>query len=315
MVPVTSTAAWGAVCGLALGLGLWSLASLVPRLGRPRLLNRVAPYLADVSSGARELLDRRPSDPLPVVGTLLAPMLERGRALLGRMLGGASTIELRLRQSGSTLSVEAFRSRQLIWGLCGMLLGLLAVVAISRTQPIAPALQLIIVVLPAAGGVVLRDYLLQRAARARLERIASELPTVLEFLTLSLSAGEGILDALRRISRISHGALARELASVVAGVNTGLPLGESLEALADAIRLPALSRCVEQIVGALERGTPLAEVLRAQAQDGRDDAKRELLEIAGKKEVAMLVPLVFLILPTTIAFAIFPGIFVLQMGF
>jgi tight adherence protein C len=29
----------------------------------------------------------------------------------------------------------------------------------------------------------------------------------------------------------------------------------------------------------------------------------------------MLVPLVFLILPTTIAIAIFPGIFVLQLGF
>jgi len=65
----------------------------------------------------------------------------------------------------------------------------------------------------------------------------------------------------------------------------------------------------------LERGTPLAEVLRAQAQDARDEAKRELLEVAGKKEVAMLVPLVFLILPITVIFAIFPGIAVLQMGF
>jgi tight adherence protein C len=300
---------------MALGLGLWSLASLLPRLGRPRLVSRVAPYLADVSPGARELLDRRTSDPLPVVGMLFAPMLERARVLLGRLLGGASTIELRLRQSGSSLTVEAFRSRQLVWGLCGAVLGLLAVVAISRSQPIVPTLQVLIVVLPAAGGVVLRDYLLQRAARARLERISNELPTILEFLTLSLSAGEGILDALRRVSRISHGALAGEFSDVVAGVNTGLPLGESLETMANGIRLPALSRCVEQITGALERGTPLSEVLRAQAQDGRDDAKRDLLEIAGKKEVAMLIPLVFLILPTTIAFAIFPGIFVLQMGF
>jgi tight adherence protein C len=300
---------------MALGLGLWSLASLLPRLGRPRLVSRVAPYLADVSAGARELLDRRTSDPLPVVGMLFAPMLERARVLLGRLLGGASTIELRLRQSGSSLTVEAFRSRQLVWGLCGAVLGLLAVVAISRSQPIVPTLQVLIVVLPAAGGVVLRDYLLQRAARARLERISNELPTILEFLTLSLSAGEGILDALRRVSRISHGALAGEFSDVVAGVNTGLPLGESLETMANGIRLPALSRCVEQITGALERGTPLSEVLRAQAQDGRDDAKRDLLEIAGKKEVAMLIPLVFLILPTTIAFAIFPGIFVLQMGF
>ncbi|MDQ1581930.1 MAG: tight adherence protein, partial [Microbacteriaceae bacterium] len=67
--------------------------------------------------------------------------------------------------------------------------------------------------------------------------------------------------------------------------------------------------------GALERGTPLAEVLRAQAQDARDETKRALIELAGKKEVAMLVPLVFLILPVTVLFAIFPGIFVLQAGF
>jgi tight adherence protein C len=31
--------------------------------------------------------------------------------------------------------------------------------------------------------------------------------------------------------------------------------------------------------------------------------------------IAVLVPLVFLILPVTIAFAVFPGIFVLQMEF
>jgi tight adherence protein C len=137
---------------------------------------------------------------------------------------------------------------------------------------------------------------------------------VLEFLTLSLSAGEGILDSIRRVSRVSHGELAGEFGAVVAAVNTGLPLGESLAALTNGVRLPAVTRCVEQITGALERGTPLSDVLRAQAQDSRDEAKRELLEVAGKKEVAMLVPLVFLILPVTIVFAIFPGIFVLQLG-
>jgi tight adherence protein C len=79
--------------------------------------------------------------------------------------------------------------------------------------------------------------------------------------------------------------------------------------------LPALTRAVDQLVGALERGTPLVGVFRSQAHDSRDDAKRQLIEAAGRKEVAMLVPLVFLILPVTIAFAIFPGILVLQLGF
>jgi tight adherence protein C len=145
--------------------------------------------------------------------------------------------------------------------------------------------------------------------------MSRELPTVLEFMTLSLSAGEGILDAIRRISRISHGELAAELATVIGDVNTGVPLADSLARLSSQLQLPSLTRAIDQITGALERGTPLAEVLRAQAQDARDDAKRELLEVSGKKEVAMLVPLVFLILPTTIAIAIFPGIFVLQLGF
>ena len=40
-----------------------------------------------------------------------------------------------------------------------------------------------------------------------------------------------------------------------------------------------------------------------------------MIELAGRKEIAMLVPLVFLILPVTIAFALFPGYLVLQAGF
>ena len=314
MVRLDALSGWGVLCGIALGVGLWSLASLMPRLSRPRLATRVAPYVVDVSAGARELLSRRTVDPLPVVGALFAPAFARLRSMLGSVLGGSATIELRLRQSSSALTVEAFRSRQLAWGIGAALLALAVPLALTRVQPIAPALVAAIVVVAAAAGIVLRDRMLQRSAEKRLARITSELPTVLEFLTLSLSAGEGILDSLRRVGRVSRGELAAELSAVVTEVNTGVPLAESLTVLAAGMRLPALSRCVEQVTGALERGTPLAEVLRAQAQDARDDAKHELLEVAGKKEVAMLVPLVFLILPVTIVFAIYPGIFVLQFG-
>lgn len=59
----------------------------------------------------------------------------------------------------------------------------------------------------------------------------------------------------------------------------------------------------------LERGTPLAEVLRAQAVDVREAGKRALLEAGGRKEIAMMVPVVFLVLPVTVLFALFPGFF------
>ena len=302
-------------CGLGIGLGLWALLSLVPSLGRPRLSSRVAPYVQDVSVNARALVRRRPSDPVPVLGVMIAPIVDTVGKLADALLGGSELTARRLRQAGSSMTVPDFRSRQLVWAAAGAGAGVLLAVAAARSTAVPFLGQAAIVLVFAVVGFVSRDYLLQRAARARLDRMSSELPTVLEFLTLSLSAGEGILDAIRRISRISRGELARELQLVTAEVATGVPFAESLAHTARTLDLPAFSRVVEQLLVALERGTPLAEVLRAQAQDSRDQAKRELIESAGKKEVAMLVPLVFLILPTTIAFAIFPGIMVLQLGF
>ncbi len=311
---MTAIVAWAVVAGIGLGFGLWSLASVIPRLSRPRLARRVAPYLVDISPHAREMLAPAAPGPLPVLGMLVEPIAVRARGALESTLGGSQTIARRLRQSGSTITVEAFRSQQLLWGLGGAVMGVAVAIVAAQAQSIAVPIQGMIVLVFAVAGVLGRDHVLQRVAKKRLARLSSELPVILEFLTLSLSAGEGILDAMRRISKVSAGELSRELAGVVASVNTGLPLADTLTALANDLELPAFSRCVDQVVGALERGTPLAEVLRAQAQDSRDDAKRDLLESAGKKEIAMLFPLVFLILPVTILFAIYPGIFVLQVG-
>jgi tight adherence protein C len=301
--------------GVTLGLGLWTLLGLVPRVGATRLAARVAPYVADVSPEAREFLDRRPAEPLPFVGGLLAPAGRRIRSALVAVFGGDDSVERRLRQAGWTLTVEALRGRQLLGGVAGAGVGILFAVALARSSAVSLLLLGVVVAVCAAIGVLLPDQVLSRAARARRDRIAAELPTVLEFLTLSLSAGEAVLDALRRVARAGNGDLAREIAVVVAQVNAGVPLALALERCADEIQLPPLSRTVDQLVGALDRGTPLVDVLRAQAQDSRDDAKRSLLEAAGKKEIAMLVPLVFLILPVTVAFAIFPGVMVLQLGF
>ncbi|HEY5199355.1 MAG TPA: type II secretion system F family protein, partial [Acidothermaceae bacterium] len=70
---------------------------------------------------------------------------------------------------------------------------------------------------------------------------------------------------------------------------------------------------VDGVAVAVERGTPLADVLRAQAVDVREASKRALLESGGKKEVAMMVPVVFFILPVTMLFALFPGFVSLRL--
>ena len=315
MVPVSAAQAWALFLGTALGVGLWSLASLVPRLSRPRLAQRLAPYILDVSAEARLFVGRTTVHPLPVLGTLLAPAFVALKRAFGAVLGGTETIERRLRQAGSGRSADEFRSEQVVWALVGLAAGAGALVALPTFRSLPLFVQVFLPLVAGAGGALTRDWMLSRAATARLARMQSEFPTVLEFMTLSLSAGEGILDALGRVSRTRTGELAKELAGVVADVRTGVPLAVALHELSRQIALPSVTRLVDQVTGALDRGTPLAEVLRAQAQDARDEARRGLIEVAGKKEVAMLVPLVFLILPMTILFAIFPGLFILQSGF
>lgn len=315
MVRVNPAVAAAVPIGILLGLGLWSLLAIVPRIGAPRLATRIAPYLVDVSPAARELVARRPSEPATLLAAMFAPAASRLRSMLAGVLGGDAAIASRLRQAGSPLTVERFRSRQLLWAAGGAVVGVLLAAVMARVSSAGVPLQLAAAIVVAAVGLLAPEQLLARAARSRRARISAELPTVLEFLTLSLSAGEGILDALKRVARTGNGELCRELGRVVAEVNTGVPLADALQRCSTAIALPTLTRTIDQLLGALERGTPLVEVLRAQAQDSRDESKRELLEAAGKKEVAMLVPLVFLILPVTIAFAIFPGILVLRLGF
>ncbi|MBG6214321.1 tight adherence protein C [Cryobacterium sp. CAN_C3] len=279
---------WAVLCGTGLGLGLWSLVSLTPRLTRPRLIDRVVPYILDISPEARRIVARRTVHPIPVLGSLFSPLFGALTRGLSSLLGGSDTITRRLNQAGSVKTVEEFRSLQLVWALLAFAAGTVITI-VALPELLLPA-RLVVPFVAAVGGAMLRDWLLQRAASARLARMRSELPTILEFLTLSLSAGEGILDSIRRVSHTSSGELSREFAGVIADVHTGVPIGTALQSLARSIQLPEVTRFVDQVTGALDRGSPLAEVLRAQAQDSRDQTKRTLLEMAGKKEVAMLVP-------------------------
>jgi tight adherence protein C len=156
-------------------------------------------------------------------------------------------------------------------------------------------------------GVLARDTFLTSQVRRREQRLLAELPTVAELLALSVAAGEGPAAALDRVARSCRGDLADELKRVLAETRAGETLVRALDALADRTGLLALSRFADGLAVALERGTPLADVLRAQAGDIREAGRRELIESGARREVAMMVPVIFLVLPVTIAFAFYPG--------
>jgi len=162
-------------------------------------------------------------------------------------------------------------------------------------------------------GVLGRDQLLSLQVRRRERRILAEFPAVAELLALSVAAGEGPVGALERVARTCRGELSAELRRTLAEARTGLSLIDALTGLANRTTLPSLARFVDGIAVAVDRGTPLADVLRAQAQDVRELTRRRLMESGGRREIGMMVPVVFLVLPITVLFAVYPGLAVLDL--
>ena len=129
----------------------------------------------------------------------------------------------------------------------------------------------------------------------RVGRIEEELPDVLEFLALCLSAGENILDSVRRVRDVGAGELTAELRGVVVAVGTGSSLGSwSLSPVVSRSR-----RCPARSISSSRRSTAARPRARpALAGAGRPRRRQAPAHRTGwRKEIYMLVPLVFLILP------------------
>ncbi len=300
----------GAFLGLLAGCGLLLAASRLPVLRRPRLEDRLGPYLRDTPRPSALLLVGPPTvTPFPTLERLLAPSLRGLAGRADRLLGGSASLRRRLEQAGSPLTLEQFRTEQVAAAAGGVAAGvaLLVLHASAGVGP-GPATGLVLTVGLGLAGVVGRDALLGRAVSRRSAAIAAELPTVAELLALAVAAGEGPVGALERVVSLSGGELARELGRALGDARAGATLLAALSGVASRTDVPAVARFVDGLSIAIERGTPLADVLRAQAVDARDAGRRQLLEAGGRKEIAMMVPVVFLILPVTVVFAFYPGI-------
>lgn len=297
----------GAAIGLLGGVGLLLAVLASPPLRRISLSDRIAPYLRDEAAPSRLLAESRASGP-GVLGRLAAPLVADAVRLLDRVLGGRASVRRRLVALGSRSSVEQFRAEQVAWAAVGSGVGLGAVLLAFVSNHRSPVLMVAFVLAGAASGIIARDWWLTQAVSRRGAEILAEFPVVAEMLALAVAAGEGVAGAIGRVCRLTHGHLADGLRAVLADVRAGASLQQALLTARDATQVEPLARFLDGMAVALERGTPLADVLHAQAADVRALGKRQLLEAGGKKEILMMVPVVFLVLPITILFAFFPGI-------
>lgn len=304
----------GILLGLLAAAGILLAVSRSPVLRRPDLDARLAPYLRDAPRPSRLLAGSDVLTPFPTLERLLRPVLGDLMKGVDRWVGGAGGVRRRLDQLGTDLTLEQFRAEQVIWGGFGLAAAMgLVFLSLAAGSGTNPVLLLLAAAMFTVGGVLARDRYLTRQVVQREERMLAEFPTIAELLALAITAGEGPVGALERVTRISSGELTRELSRALGEARAGASLVQSLEGIARRTSLAPLARFVDGVAVAVERGTPLAEVMRAQAVDVREAGKRQLLESAGRREIGMMVPVVFLVLPVTVVFALFPGFYGLQL--
>lgn len=302
----------GAAIGLLFGVGLLIAVLASPPLRRPTLEQRIGAYLhraAEPISAARA-----PAASEPTLQRLLAPLLTEAAARLDRLIGGAASVRTRLVRLGDGRTPEDFRVQQLLWGVGGMVAGLALVAAAAAAGRSVPAPAGVILA-GTAGliGILGCDQWLSTQVRRREDRLAAELPAVAELVALCVAAGDGPVAALDRVAGRTAGELSRELSVSLAHARSGLGIVGALDDLARRTGVAAVARFAEGLAIAVDRGTPLAEVLRAQAVDAREAARRSLIEVGARRELLMMVPVVFLILPVAVVFALFPGYFGLTL--
>ncbi|MGL5857120.1 MAG: type II secretion system F family protein [Angustibacter sp.] len=308
------TASWlGAALGLVGALGVLLVITWLPLTRRPTLDQRLAPYLRQGPTPSRLVRTDPVTSSASVLIRLVSPWARGLGRRAERLLGGAESVRQRLVRAGLPDDVDAFRAQQVVAAVGGVVVGgaLAAWLWWWRSAPVVP---LALLVLVGGGfGAAARDWWLGRQVVVRERTMMAEFPTVAEMVALSVGAGEGPIAALERVVMVSDGPLSMELQRVLADARSGTPVTKALQRLSDRTGLTPLARFVDGVVVAIERGTPLADVLRGQAADAREAGRRALMDAAGTREVAMMVPVVFLVLPITVLFAVFPGFSFLRL--
>ena len=133
-----------------------------------------------------------------------------------------------------------------------------------------------------------------------------------DLLAVALVSGQNPRDSIELISDFLPNHFRDGIQKAIRENAFGKPLMIALNEMCESSQIKVLKPLINQMETALERGTPLAEVSRVFANDQRLKFRNLLTKQAASKEVSMLFPVVFVVLPSVLAVAMYPALTVLQ---
>lgn len=223
-----------------------------------------------------------------------------------RLVHDRTSVKERLIEIGRTPTrgYENFRIKQI--ALMGIALSFTVLLSLISRFPLT--LFFVMLVFEAIGVYFYTERQLTAQVKKYREQVEAEFPAILEMLVLAVAAGETPIGALHRVSSRASGPLAEHFSVVVQQVSEGTTFAVALDALGTRLRSISVRRFIDATIISISRGAPLVEVLQSHLQEARAVQRTRILGAAGKAEISMMIPVVFLILPISILFALWPSL-------
>ena len=294
---------------LTLALAGVAVAAVVRSLTLSRV--RVAEHLEDVAAyGYAATLPALPSEPTGERDGAVTSLAARLGDVVARRLGGVRERELRkLLMAAGMYSVSA----RTVLGYRVLLAALISGFGLLLGGGLAMRV-VFAGVFAALGWVLSLTHLLRRARQRALE-IERETPNLIDQLVVSLEAGVGFSAALQTAAHRLGGPLAEEMRLALQEQRMGASLTESLQHLRERVDSPNLQSFARAVVQGERLGVSIGQVMRDLAIDMRKRRRQMAEEQAQKTPVKLLLPLVFLILPTIFIVVLVPPMMQFASGF
>ena len=174
---------------------------------------------------------------------------------------------------------------------------------------------LVIALVGAAIGFIAPEFVINSRVRGRKDEMKTDLPNVLDLLSVCVEAGLGFDQALVKLNERMEGPLVDEFALVLHEMRIGQSRSAALKNLAERVDSPDVGQFARAIIQADQLGISLSRILKVQSQDMRVRRQLAAEEKAMKAPVKMLFPTVIFIFPSMFVVALGPAMLNLMKTF
>ena len=208
------------------------------------------------------------------------------------------------------MKIDEFIGLQILWGVAVPIALTVFNFAMQAGLPVW-ALPLI-----ALGGWFFPTFYANTQRKTRYLAIVIELPFFIDLMALSTEAGLDFMGAIQRIVEKADpsSVLAQEFQLVLKDLKLGSSRREALSALANRVEMPEITSFVAVVRDAEETGAPIAQVLKDQSVQMRVERMVRAEKAGARASQAMLIPLMFLILPAVFIMVFAPVVLQFYYG-